>query len=82
MAPTAGTRLGPYEITVTLSAGGMSEVYRATETNLKRAEAIKVPPESVATDKDRLARFQREDRSLASLNEYGSDLSVTAIARH
>jgi serine/threonine protein kinase/Tol biopolymer transport system component len=65
---TSGTRLGPYEITGTLGAGGMGEVYRATDTNLKRAVAIKVLPESVATDRDRLARFQREAEVLASLN--------------
>src|SRR5687768_3546304 len=64
-----GTRLGPYEIIGTLGAGGMGEVYRATDTNLKRAVAIKVLPESVVTDADRLARFQREAEVLASLND-------------
>ena len=68
MALTLGARLGPYEITGTLGVGGMGEVYRATDTNLKRAVAIKVLPESVATDRDRLARFQREAEVLASLN--------------
>ena len=68
MALTPGARLGPYEITRTLGVGGMGEVYRATDTNLKRAVAIKVLPESVATDRDRLARFQREAEVLASLN--------------
>ena len=68
MALTPGARLGPYEITGTLGAGGMGEVYRATDTNLKRAVAIKVLPESVATDRERLARFQREAEVLASLN--------------
>jgi serine/threonine protein kinase len=68
MPLTAGTILGPYEITGTLGAGGMGEVYRATDTNLKRAVAIKVLPESVATDRDRLARFQREAEVLATLN--------------
>ena len=62
-----GTRLGPYEVTAQIGLGGM-EVYHATETNLKRAVAIKVLPESVATDRDRLARFQREAEVLASLN--------------
>jgi hypothetical protein len=45
-----GTRLGPYVISASIGAGGMGEVYRATDTNLKRAVAIKVLPESVATD--------------------------------
>ena len=63
-----GTRLGPYEIVSPLGVGGMGEVYRATDTNLKRTVAIKVFPESVAGDADRLARFQREAEVLASLN--------------
>jgi serine/threonine-protein kinase len=68
MALTPGTRVGPYEIVGVLGVGGMGEVYRATDTNLKRAVALKVLPESVATDRDRLARFQREAEVLASLN--------------
>ena len=68
MALTAGTRLGPYEVTAQIGAGGMGEVYQATDTKLKRQVAIKVLPESVAADVDRLARFQREAEVLASLN--------------
>src|SRR5262245_21095501 len=68
MALAPGTRLGPYEISAQLGAGGMGEVYRAADTNLKRQVAIKVLPESLATDFDRLARFQREAEVLASLN--------------
>ena len=68
MALTPGTRLGPYEITVQIGVGGMGEVYRATDTNLGRAVAIKVLPEAFAHDADRLARFQREAKTLASLN--------------
>src|SRR5215510_5879359 len=68
MALTSGTRLGSYEIEVQIGAGGMGQVYRATDTNLKRAVAIKVLPESVASDAERLARFQREAEVLASLN--------------
>src|SRR5262247_1191446 len=63
-----GTRLGPYEVVSTLGAGGMGEVYRARDTRLKRDVAIKVLPESVASNPDRLARFQREAEVLASLN--------------
>jgi serine/threonine protein kinase len=55
-ALTTGTRLGAYEVTGLLGAGRMGDVYRATDTNLKRAVAIKVLPESVATNRDRLAR--------------------------
>jgi serine/threonine protein kinase len=60
VALAAGTRLGPYEITGQIGAGGMGEVYRATDTNLKRTVAIKVSPEAVATDGECLVRFQRE----------------------
>ena len=68
MALTPGTRLGPYEVLVQIGAGGMGEVYKATDANLKRAVAIKVLPASVAGDADRLARFQREAEVLAALN--------------
>ncbi|HEV8345111.1 MAG TPA: serine/threonine-protein kinase, partial [Vicinamibacterales bacterium] len=63
-----GTRLGPYEILAPLGAGGMGEVYRATDTRLKRQVAIKILPAALAADSDRLARFQREAEVLASLN--------------
>jgi Tol biopolymer transport system component len=65
---TPGTRLGVYEVTAQLGAGGMGEVYRATDSNLKRSVAIKVLPASVASDANRLARFQREAEVLAALN--------------
>ena len=68
MTPTPGTRLGPYEIVAPLGVGGMGEVYRATDVNLKRQVAIKVLPASVAADPERLARFQREAEILAALN--------------
>ncbi len=68
MALTPGTRLGPYEVIAQIGVGGMGEVYEATDTNLKRAVAIKVLPASVAADAERLARFQREAEVLASLN--------------
>ncbi len=68
MALTPGTRLGVYEVVMQIGAGGMGEVYRATDSNLKRSVAIKVLPASVAGDADRLARFQREAEVLAALN--------------
>src|SRR5215467_6725824 len=68
MALQAGSRLGPYEITAQIGSGGMGEVYRATDTNLKRQVAIKVLPQAMATDPERLARFQREAEVLATLN--------------
>jgi serine/threonine-protein kinase len=61
-------RIGPYEITAPLGAGGMGEVYRATDTKLGREVAIKVLPAEVAGDHERLARFEREAKLLASLN--------------
>jgi serine/threonine-protein kinase len=63
-----GTRLGSYEVITLIGEGGMGQVYRATDTNLKRTVAIKVLPEAVATDPDRLSRFQREAQVLARLN--------------
>ena len=69
MALTPGTRLGPYEITAQIGAGGMGEVYRARDTKLDRDVAIKVLPASLAGDPDRIARFQREAKTLASLNQ-------------
>jgi Tol biopolymer transport system component len=68
MRLVAGTRLGPYDIAEAIGAGGMGEVYRATDINLGRAVAIKVVPEAFAHDPDRLARFEREARTLAALN--------------
>ena len=63
-----GQAIGPYSIIAKLGEGGMGEVYRATDSNLKRSVAIKVLPASVAGDADRLARFQREAEVLAALN--------------
>jgi serine/threonine protein kinase len=65
---SSGTRLGPYEVLAPLGAGGMGEVYRARDTQLKREVALKILPGDVAADVDRLARFQREAEILASLN--------------
>jgi Tol biopolymer transport system component/tRNA A-37 threonylcarbamoyl transferase component Bud32 len=68
MALAPGTRLGPYEIGAPIGAGGMGEVYRARDTKLQRDVAIKVLPEALAHDIERLARLEREARTLASLN--------------
>jgi eukaryotic-like serine/threonine-protein kinase len=68
MVLAAGTRLGNYEITGPLGVGGMGEVYRATDAKLGRAVAIKTLPAALASDKDRLARFEREAKLLAALN--------------
>src|ERR1041385_162112 len=63
-----GTKLAHYEITTHLGSGGMGEVYQATDTKLGRNVAIKFLPESLSHDSERVARFQREARLLASLN--------------
>jgi serine/threonine-protein kinase len=63
-----GVRFGPYDVAALIGMGGMGEVYRARDTRLGRDVALKVLPESVAQDADRLARFDREARALASLN--------------
>jgi len=68
VALTAGTRLGPYEILSALGAGGMGEVYRARDMKLDREVAIKVLPELFVADPERVARFQREAKTLAALN--------------
>ena len=68
MPLSLGTRLGIYEIRSLLGAGGMGEVYRARDTRLNRDVAIKVLPGLLATDPERLARFDREAQLLASLN--------------
>jgi serine/threonine protein kinase len=68
MSFTAGTRIGPYEITSPLGEGGMGVVYRAHDTKLGRDVAIKALPDAFANDPDRLQRFQREAQVLASLN--------------
>jgi hypothetical protein len=83
---TPGTRIGSYEVAEQIGVGGMGEVYRATDTNLKRQVAIKVLPEALADDPERLARFQREAEVLASLNHpniaqiHGLERGESAIA--
>ena len=65
---SAGTKLGPYEIVAPLGAGGMGEVYRARDTKLGRDVALKILPDTLAQDSDRVARFKREAQVLAALN--------------
>ncbi len=68
MALTPGTRLGVYEVSAKIGEGGMGEVYQARDTKLDRDVALKVLPEAFTSDPDRLARFEREAKVLASLN--------------
>src|SRR5450755_3798263 len=68
MPLTSGTKLGPYEIRSAIGAGGMGEVYRARDTRLGREVAIKVLPEFLASDTDRLRRFEQEAQAAAALN--------------
>ena len=66
MGLTAGQRVGGYEVLSSLGAGGMGEVYRARDTKLDRDVALKILPESLASDPDRLMRFEREAKTLAT----------------
>src|SRR5271156_2019323 len=81
-----GTKLGPYEIVAPIGAGGMGEVYRARDAKLGRDVALKVLPEAFARDAERMARFQREAKVLASLSHpniapiYGLEDSSTTHA--
>ena len=68
MALTPGTRIGVDEVTAQIGEGGMRQVWRATDTTLGRQVAIKILPDAFAADPERLARFEREARTLASLN--------------
>src|SRR5688500_11611858 len=86
MALASGSRLGSYEIGERIGAGGMGEVYRATDATLGRQVALKILPEAVAADEERLARFDREAKILASLSHpniaviYGVDRSTSTPA--
>jgi serine/threonine protein kinase len=63
-----GHRLGPYEVVSFLGAGGMGEVYRARDTRLDREVAIKILPAELASEPERLKRFEREARAASALN--------------
>ena len=85
MTLASGSKLGPYEVRSPLGAGGMGEVYRARDTRLGRDVALKVLPEAFAADTERMARFEREAKVLASLNHpnvasiYGLEESITGV---
>jgi Tol biopolymer transport system component len=81
MALATGTRLGTFEIANQLGAGGMGEVYRATDTKLGREVAIKTLPAALSSDKNRLARFEREAKLLAALN-HAHIASVHSLDEH
>jgi serine/threonine protein kinase len=68
MSLSAGTRLGVYQVTAQIGAGGMGEVYRARDTRLDRDVAIKVLPAAFGLDPERVARFEREAKTLAALS--------------
>jgi serine/threonine protein kinase len=68
MQLTSGTRLGPYEIIAPLGAGGMGEVYRARDTRLGRDVAVKVLPQHLSANPEVRARFEREAKTISSLN--------------
>ena len=68
MSLAPGTRLGSYEILASIASGGMGDVYRALDTRLGREVALKILPAQFVADSERLARFEREARVLASLN--------------
>jgi serine/threonine protein kinase/Tol biopolymer transport system component len=81
MPLSAGTRLGPYEVTAQVGAGGMGEVYRARDPRLGRDVAIKVLPTGLSTDPERLHRFEQEARAAAALN-HPNILAVHDIGQH
>jgi len=68
MSLASGTKLGPYEIQSPLGAGGMGEAYRAKDTRLERTVAIKILPQQVSNDPVRRQRFEREAKTISSLN--------------
>jgi eukaryotic-like serine/threonine-protein kinase len=81
MALSPGNKLGPYEIIAAIGAGGMGEVYRAKDTRLGRDAAIKVLPEALEKDADRLRRFEQEARTIAALN-HPNILGIHDIGTH
>ncbi len=92
MALKPGTTLGVYEVLAAIGAGGMGEVYKARDTKLDRDVALKILPDAFVNDPERLARFQREAKVLASLNHpniaqirasrKAEDVKALVLARH
>jgi serine/threonine protein kinase len=82
MPLVAGTKLGTYEVRSAIGAGGMGEVYQAHDTKLGRDVAIKVLPEAFAHDPEKLSRFQREAKLLASLNHPNTEGIPTDTLQH
>jgi serine/threonine protein kinase len=78
---TSGTRLGSYEITSLLGSGGMGQVYRAKDLKLERAVAIKVLRKELASDPERLRRFEQEARSASALN-HPNIIIIHDIGKH
>src|SRR5512136_1102294 len=76
-----GARLGPYEVVSPLGAGGMGEVYRARDPRLGRDVAVKVLPDALRTDPDRLRRFEQEARAASALN-HPNPLTVLDVGTH
>jgi serine/threonine protein kinase len=82
-----GTRLGPYEIVSLIGAGGMGEVYSATDSRLDRLVAVKILPERLTGDQQALARFEREAKAVAALShpnilaihDFGTDRGITYV---
>ncbi|HEY3205069.1 MAG TPA: protein kinase [Thermoanaerobaculia bacterium] len=81
MTLASGSRLGPYEIVAPIGAGGMGEVYRASDTRLKRDVAVKVLPTAFATDAERLRRFEQEAQAASGLN-HPNILSIYDLGNH
>ena len=81
MALVPGTKLGPYEVVGPLGAGGMGEVYRARDTRLVRDVALKILPESLALDHERLRRFEQESRAVAAFN-HPNILAIHDVGQH
>src|SRR5271154_3407048 len=81
MALAPGTQLGSYEIHSPLGAGGMGEVYRATDSKLGRDVALKVLPAEMAHDPERLARFRREAKALAQL-DHPNIVTIYSVEEH